>query len=645
MFNATLSEIFEAKIRNIVSDISPNTKFDVEVALEANIPTALPYFRQTPSENALMRIPRSELIKLTKSISVTIIADNTLPKAAQILISRLLVTKLKLRPSIDGVEFDSIDMSVLDPSPTNFSQVVIEELRGSRQDAANSLAIARNEIERLERRVSEQAVIIAGNEDSNQVSQSDLEAKKNIGSATDIVDQLRQYIPHFVITLMLGTLAIIFVLAFYIVSKRLTNAIQNIAKVFDGIVESLSVSPGKTGDRIKDRASSEQTGYKNSLPTSPSGTNHFTLESVQARIGDIRKEIAEQLNPPTESILLMQLKKWCASKQTVAKGVQLLELLDRQKANQLFEKLDSESQEAILYFLQHGSSKGTKGEQMVHAGEEILTKLMAKPFKDSKLQLNHNVVNAIVKFTYADLIQVFRTIPTDLVPRLLLYFESSSIGDVLGELHKVDRGRFEDIKAILGQIPFAEEDHESDSKLLDVFNRSEKSSLSDRHRPYLKFYQDIIEQAPEELTETLLAEITPNSSSLDKHLRRHIVSFQSFFRLPNGSQAELAAQLSNREIAFLIADLKPESQNVLSTCLSARRLPHVEEELTVLKQTSDIKALKVGTTKARAHVVELIQQYKSNEMWEEHAGDLDGALHLAEAVGEASNETEMDGAA
>ena len=101
----------------------------------------------------------------------------------------------------------------------------------------------------------------------------------------------------------------------------------------------------------------------------------FPMEAVARRVLELHEELAPALDEATQGLVLEHLAFLLEDEATVDLAVATMELLGKDKANELYRNLAPDHQQKVYTFLKSGSHSRPKGEVMMSVGEALKTKI------------------------------------------------------------------------------------------------------------------------------------------------------------------------------------------------------------------------------------------------------------------------------
>jgi hypothetical protein len=542
-----LSTLFETRARQILERHIPPKDFDltIQVTPSAKAPPDAPYFPNALSPQALENTAPDELLPYIARIEIQVLLSTRVIKVKS-KVEEILVSGLKLdKKRGDRVSFSPLGIE-LEPEAWTQEKTVFE----------GELSSTKSENDRLNRELETE-------KSANRKVASDQKPNPASDKSLPIVLQL-------IVGLVLGTAMAFAVLYLGKSVNRGLSLIAQAMRTTPGSQPTITLPQGSEGGGKVQSLEAKMISQGHGLASLP-------FESIQAQILSVKKEVHDNLNGVTESVILRFLTHLLSTPATVERGVVVLEILGRELSGELFSRLGFTAQEAIMGFLHQGSYSRSKMELMLEAGEELKTKLLTESFDKLRMGPSDKVAERIMQLTDEDLIQVIGELDKETLPRLFLYFDATQIASLLSKLRRSAPLLYEKSIAVFSRLPEAKATREMDTQLLRVLDQLLARMKADAERPFLKLYQDIIETSEDEIGEDVFAKLSANPR-MNSFLRDNIISLHTFFGLSEKLQLEIVESLPNKEVAAFAYGMKENEKNILFALVPLRRHSLVTEE-------------------------------------------------------------------
>lgn len=572
--------LYEAQAREVIGRHVPANEFQVDIKIKLNGQSIqdLPYVPSYLSVGAFREANFRTLGQMVQDISIDVFLTERFKGATQKTIQDLLVRKLALEgKSQAATKFHvlSVDVSKPDESFSKDLQKMQTDLKQAqsdfkvlereRNDIRNELALAKSNLENKLR-------------DMEMERLKEKQVRENEVTIPPPETMLAKYGIWWALA-FLGFVTLI------VSSKMFSSAVKSVGKgisTIAGAIESLGGAFGK-----KEGGSSESEVHTtnaaqdpNQPPPVASPSAISSLEMLQNRVLALSKDLMENYTERTEGIILKHLIECVSRPETVAKGVAVLELFGKTQSQRIYERLGKRGQEAVLTFLDRGHYGKPKIELMLEAGEELKTKLLSEQFGNLRGTLTIKLANLIVQMTEADQVEVVHELKAELKPRFFVYLESEK----LGALISATQTKYpDDVDVILSLIPkIVEVEHKTnlDDQIASIVDQYLKKYDQDAQRPYLPYFQQVIESLNTNLAEKALETLSAADSRIDAFLSSKLVTFKTYFRLPLEVRKDiLSSDFSNKSIAALLFGTAQDKRADILDCIEKRRHSLIQEEL------------------------------------------------------------------
>ena len=614
---AELKEGVEDGVRKLLGRHIPAEEFQVDAVVTPKKMTPKKRRPYLPDPSPA-RIPKGasldELRPFIARMQIKIYLTARFDKKAINNIRTLLNSKIGMDESAgDKIEFASLGIAVAKPS----SDLERELLSAEAKLRAAEQSIKSTEKERDE---AKQQYIAAKSE-----LDSASRREQNKGPSSADQQHAEGFWPRHGVTIGLGgalTLALLFLGLFFVagvrgLGRQFKEGATAIAQAMESGQKSSSqeiaialppIAPAAiaSGGELRD---------SNSIRNSTS----IPLQALHTRLQELHDELLSRFNDMTEVITLRHVDSMLMTPSQIAKAVSTMELLGRDKANELFHRLSPSAQEIIHTFLREGFYDRPKGELMLEAGEELMTKLLAEGFDQGVIQPNKKLASRIIKLGNQDLATVVSLAHDSALPRFFRCLEAPKIASVIEILKTKDKRSFDRAVACLHKIGKSESMEQLDDDLAKTLDSVIDKIKDDSERPYLKFYQAIVESADEGLADELIAGFG-TSKRIKDYLDENVITLGTFFKLKPELQAELLERLSNKDIAAIVVGLSAEQSQQIMAALTDRRRELINDE-TAIFQSGENRNANASALKAKALLIDKMKTLKSQGTLELSSSD------------------------
>jgi hypothetical protein len=357
------------------------------------------------------------------------------------------------------------------------------------------------------------------------------------------------------------------------------NAGKNLGGSVSGIASALEMISGT----MENSATDEQTSLPAlqeaaDLSQSNGGGSPISMEAANKRIVEIHEKIIVSLSQAGEQAIIRKVSKLLSNERTVAKGVLTLEILDKEKANELFQRLGNLDQSRVMQFMENGSFDRPKAEVMLEAAEELNTALLSAGFRSNNADVSEEVSQLLLKFDDDDLINITQELHQDTIPRLFVYLTPEQIGRVLKGVQN-DENKFMTSISAVPMIPQVVNNRDLDKELLPVLEKQISTIDEDSQRSYLSLYKEIVETLDDEVNEHVINGMGAVDDRINTYLQNNVVTLATFFKLAADIKEELISSMSNKDIAGFIFSLTTDKASGVIQLAGERRVELIQEEL------------------------------------------------------------------
>lgn len=603
-----ISEIYQHRVEIYLERTFEKDEFTVIVNAE-NIVTSnleLPFLKTAPSNEALESLGKGRLRGLIKNINIEIAIAKDIPANVRSQIKKTLSDRLGLNAS-DSInvkkapflikaknEFENkLNQSQNDIRATKLQN---DTLKKEREDALRSATVYKTENERLKSDLTIK---------SGEVS---VLQKNNKIETHTLIETFKNASPLLICGILLALAVSLIGFGFFGTGQKLSSSFNAIAQSIKSI--QISDNQNSSGGNPSTIAMLPEDHISDPKNSPLIGSQVMTLESIQARIAKLCDSITLQLTPTTEALILQYIMNIALKKKDISRAVITLELLGKEVANKLFQRLPLDTQDQILKFLKEGTYGHAKSELMLETGEELMTKLMAESFMASRSALDQKVYERLYKIPRDEIVNIFTRIDADLVPRLVLYTDAPLLSEILQKVKRKDSVRFKELAVLLSRLPEAERSQAKDEAILSYLDSTLSQIRSNAHLGYIKFYQEIVEGVDEDTGDELVNLMGASYPLLEKQIRSNMVNIQTLFQLPKHLMLEFTTKVSNKHLAVLANQMGQKITDLFFAQISARRRDMIQDELNIL---ANIPAddLKVLFKAARDKAVVLMKQWQA----------------------------------
>lgn len=575
-----VNRALELKISEIIARHIPVREFQVIVKVEASeIPAnELPYFpgvSGTASDS-------SQTDPAITAINVTILLSSRFGTETTDALSKILENKLSDLVG-NGLKISFETLTIKTESNHDEIQKRLERAEADLRNATtNSQTIERERNDTKNELIATKTTLETQKTTFENQLKLEQEKAKELAERTKQLEDRQETIRHFTQSGVWIVFAILIGICLIFASKLFATAIKAVGIGISTIAGSLETLANSLSEKNQTKESdNRQASDETPSATAVSGVagTTATIETLRARVVELNIELLAAINDTNDNILVKYLSHLLGHPDTVDLAVATMEVLGKDKANQIFYRLGRTYQDQVIQFLNHGRYRKNKIELMVEGGEQLLTRLMGENLKVSRGILTPEVAELILQLSVSDLVDVANTLDTDHKLRVFFYLEPTKLAEFLTLLGKIFPNELETVADSLHRIAEFEKRVDLDPFIILTMKQRLEANQQDHMEPYLKYYQNVLETMDESLAESLMHKISQSDDRLRKHLRAHIVTFNTYFELPEDYQRELIEGLGNKAIGTLIAGIEPHQGEIILKLVEERRHDLIQEEI------------------------------------------------------------------
>lgn len=615
----------------LAADLSRTVQGQVRAALERHLrPEEFQAFAKVTPADSAKPVPympetfapiaggveqtAADLAPLVKRIDIEIIISDQYDETAKAKLKSIVAKTIGLNDARgDTVKFTSLGLKVERPdsviardlarseAETREFKSQVETLSREREDAKRDLTAAKSELDRVAR-------------EKASTPSADGQKDKDVASSSQTPVEPKGFWQENA-PLIVG--AIIALLAIFAssaalrgASKSLSEAVQSIGAGIPALGDKLSESLAQKPQAMLPASDSFSRGESINGTSATSINAALPMEAVAKRVLELHTELSNAVDDSNEPLVLEYLSALLEDDLLTSRAVATMELLGKEKANHLYNRLALSHQQKVFTFLRTGVYAKPKGEVMLEAGEELKTKLFGASFS-SRAQLGDDVSQKLLLLGIDGQVAVAHSLEGPSLSRFFLYLEPAKTVTVLSRLREKDPKRFERAAALVVKIPEVETAKDLDQEILTAIEGQLARATADVQAPYLTHYRKIVELADDEVAESLAEFFSAANSRVERFMRETIVTFGTFFKLHGDIQEEIVSTMNNKDLAALVSLIKPELKTVIYGHVEDRRKELVDEELDRLT-SKGTRSVNAAHRAAKQQIVQRIVQIKGN---------------------------------
>lgn len=586
---ARISEVFTDRATKVLSRyISPND-FYVTVSAKSkdNAQPELPYLPASQSSEALANLSNDELNALLGAVNIDIWLNKKFDDATKQTLTQLVQSALGIKFA-DAITVKDMQITSSQPSVDGETQKLLDK-------AQNDLRQALTDLKALERERNDlkmESLLKANKGDSApkemviKLNQDEPKEEKPIGEKPKdaVIDQLIAASP---ILAAVVTLALVLV----IVARTFSSSIRTVGSGMASVANALSSMGGSLGMRVEsdsDDSSKEKKSEDMEKQSIQSPVANAAAQgssgNIHERIMRLHDEIIANMSERTESIILTTLTDMLQRPESVAKAVATLELLGKERSNQLFKRLGKHSRETVLDFLQTGDYGRPKTELMLESGEALKTKLMAEGFGNLRGEMTIKMTEKMLALAEAEYYDIFMELSDQHKPRFMFYLDSEALGRLISTYGQKNPDSIEMVMELLSKIADVESRVDMDPYIISSIDNYLAGRKEDVQEKYVPYYQKILETMDGELAEKAVDKLGDKSHVLRSKLKGVVITINTMFKLPPEMRMNMIENMNNKQLASLICSLPEDQVTIVWDSVSRRRVDLIKDEVEILKQ-------------------------------------------------------------
>ena len=599
----TIGRLLEEHVRQVLRRYVTDSEFNATVRVETATKALgkIPYLPPAQSAAALNALPPERLVAATNKVSVQVALAKRYKAKTRIKLAQILSMSLGLRKNgSDAITFEDLDLEL----PTQRSDIEINLMRieaDLRQERTKAEQIRK---ERDDLKLEVVAVKTGAEKQSRlaQLGQAKTVPATTTNTTSDVMTRLKDFGVPGIFALIGLFFAIVLARSFGGIGRGIGDAATAVSRAIEASAGGAAVS-SPTVDVRPDAVRNRDAGAVASLPP--------PLESLQRTVKELHEDLSQRLNIETQPFVVQYLSQQFAGFESIDKGVAAMELFGRDHANSLFEKLNPAAQVVVLDFIRQGHYSRPKLELMVEAGEELNTRLLGQAVMQTVSQIDQDIAAKIMGLQIEDLGMLALTLTERLAARLFGSLAPGHIAAVLTEVHRTADNELARITDLILKIPETGPDKALDNELLAALTATVAVKSVDIHKPYLKFYGEIMAAADDQVSEAMFGKFMTNPQ-VAGYIRRNTVTFSMFFLVTKEIQEDVLAQLTIKDLAALYSGLVLSAEkNLIEGLLPERRRDAVREE-TIQWARRGGRQLQVAHKQARLAVTRRLSTLQKN---------------------------------
>lgn|GEM_PF-2958403 len=597
----TLTEVARRRASMVLSRYLPASDYFITVSAQGKSDSLgdMPYLPAAQTVDLLVNADTDELKGLYTELKVELRINKRIDPETRKTLATLVQEDLGIANETDIV-VKEMQLEVAKAADPEIQRMLAKTEADLRQAQAELKQLERERNDLKTANLLKDAKKDEGEKKEPEVPKDTAEAAKtNAQADVPIMKRLIESMP-LLLSIFIGAVFMIISAKLFSSSVRsIGTGVSSVAAALSGFGGNLNVKT-EGEDGAPDKGAENGANAKAVPPAISNGASQgMDGKSIQERLQILHDDLLAAMNDRTEGILLASLTEFLLRPETVAKAVATLELLGKDKANNIFARLGKHAQTTVLEFLQTGNYGRSKFEVMLESGEELKTKILGEGFGRLRGEVSLKMTERILKLSAADIFDVLVVLPDQLRPRFMFYLESDTLAAILAKLTEQKHPALEKIIDQISGIADVEKAVELDDGIAEQVDKWLAGRKDNIHSKYIPYYQRLLESLDGDLAEKTVESLAGKNDTLKKSLAGFVVTLNTLFKLPQESRRALLDTLNNRQISALLIGVEEDRSTEIFACLNERRGGLVKDELEILRQQAPAASQKMfGEVKA-----------------------------------------------
>ena len=378
-------------------------------------------------------------------------------------------------------------------------------------------------------------------------------------------------------------------------------------KAISDVVKSLSGSLQKESSSIEEKKAIKEEGLPK-LPSAAMPLPPLPPEAIKASIDAIKKEILTKIKGTSQAVFLSYLTRQLSTPQTHYKSILALELIGKEFAEELFQKLPLEHRITINDAIQSPHFPGPKSSLMLQVAEEIKTSCFSDSYHKVISDLNAEMEIMISQLEEREQIDFLLQSNSDDMARIVLYLRPKIVSKAL--LENAGSDKLRPLSRAIASAPSSRQDTAKDAAILAKLKTYVQSIERSDTKMFHDFYNNIINKLSDKSAEAFVNEAKGFNQDLEDFFAKTFVAFSEVFNLATEALEDIISQLSSSELALLSHMSDDNFKATIKGYLNDRRLSLLDEELENLKAEEQDK-IELKSESMRSKVVKLMKLKKA----------------------------------
>lgn len=361
------------------------------------------------------------------------------------------------------------------------------------------------------------------------------------------------------------------------------------------------------------------------------------LQHLEVYLKRLREQILSSLNKENQDVVLDFIISNASSDATTPTAGLALELIGEVHVKNLISRIPAKQKRKLKNFFNFQSfSSSEKVQAMTVAGEKLLSSLTATFVVDEGVVHDATVKLRVLGCETFELVRVSESMSREGLSRLMGYLKPETISGVIQAVEKKDPEKAKQLTEACAGIPFFLTRADLDSEIIQGLDQIDAAHQEvAKVREHKSFYLRFLEVAADTTKSRMIENLRAIDPDFAQELDASVVTFMTFWRLPNAIQLSILDKISIDMIAVLIVDASEERHaNILKASLSGPQQEILEDELRVLGDTlpwNKIQLLNAAKDKIREEIESIAGAHDLTTLFEQEGieGNADSINEMA----------------
>jgi hypothetical protein len=594
-----LSAVYEQRVSKIIGRHLSPTLFQVKATVEAaSVSEEYDEDSYLPSNVDRLSFGSASskaLKEASASIAITIFIDSRVQADAKTQLKDIVVKIMEFDGS-EKIDFVDLNFQSLDYNNNEQRDALkkAELLGGENQALLRERDDVKRELDITNSSLGKQSREIEGLKSLNQKMKIELQkstqetqsAKSDASSKLREIenlkiDQATQKEEKVWITgAALIVMAIIIVIGLIMIGLSFKSSGSNVGESVTAVaaaLDTIGASVTTLGESEKEEAiEAAEDGLGEAESTlSPSQVDPAAVEK---KLSELSAWINERLEDNVETTILDLINKELITATNPENAVGMLEVLGKESAGRLYDRLSKKAQSKIRDFIQNGVYSRPKSDVMLDGAEKLKTAI----FFSSSVENTESakaVILGLVKLDVVRVVMLLEQVDSEAMPRLLSYFDAKSIAQFIKDTKENNADIYDKLVVALSDISPTEESVEQFDKIIATSIEEVASIESVDRADQFKLYSQIFANIPDNLIEEISTKLAEKDDDLKAFVEENVITAKTLYLLSEEVQSEVFDYLSNKDIAAIMNGGDDQFSALATLLLDKRKFELLDDEI------------------------------------------------------------------